>query len=188
MNPEARDILLICVETGCRQSEIYNTPIDDIDVDGQYPSFMLRPVVNVREIKNNASERVVPLVGVALSAMTRVAARGGFKRYAGSDNWSAAVNKYLRDRDALPSGHTIGGLRHSWEGRMRRAGIAVDERGVMMGHSVALIRDREEYGDITLAERHALALRVALDIADPVAHLGDEMVVAPRRSRRESRS
>nr|WP_299847945.1 DUF6538 domain-containing protein [uncultured Paracoccus sp.] len=183
MNPEARDILLICVETGCRQSEIYNTPLVDIDVHGDYPSFTLRPIIHVREIKNNASERVVPLVGVALSAMRRVVARGGFKRYIGRDTWSAAVNKYLRERNALPDGHSIGGLRHAWEGRMRRAGIAVDERGVMMGHSVALIRDREEYGDITLQERHALARRVVLDVADPVAHLGEDVVVASRHQR-----
>jgi len=183
LNPEARDILLVAVETGCRQSEIYNTPLADINIHNEYPHFLLRPVEGVREIKNTASERIVPLVGVALSAMRRIVARGGFKTYAGKDSWSAAVNKYLRERGALPEGHTIGGLRHAWEGRMRRAGIAVDERGVMMGHSVSLIRDREEYGDFTLEERLAFAQRVALDVADPVAHLGDGVKAAPRKRR-----
>lgn len=184
LNPEARDILLICVETGCRQSEIYNTPLADIHVQGPQPYFELRPTEGMRELKNSASERRVPLVGVALSAMKRVVKRGGFKAYAGKDSWSAAVNKYLRERGVMPDGHTIGGLRHAWEGRMRRAGIAIDERGIMMGHSVSLIRDREEYGDITLAERHEFARRVALDIADPVSHLGDRVIAAPRKRRK----
>lgn len=187
MNAEARDILLITVETGCRQSEIYNTPLSDIHIGGQYPYFKLRPVEGVREIKNGASERMVPLVGVALSAMRRVVKRGGFKAYAGKDTWSAAVNKYLRERGAMPEGHTIGGLRHAWEGRMKRAGISVDDRGVMMGHSVALIRDREEYGDLTLKERHDLAAMVQLDVEDPVAHLGDATVAAPRKKRGSAR-
>lgn len=181
LNPEARDILLVIVETGCRQSEIYNTPIQDIHLDDPHPHFIVRPVEGVREIKNAASERVVPLVGVALSAMRRVVARGGFKKYAGKDSWSAAVNGYLRGRGALPDGHTVGGLRHAWEGRMRRAGVSIDERGVMMGHSVSLIRDREEYGDITLAERHALAARLALDVPDPVNGMGDRVISASRR-------
>lgn len=63
--------------------------------------------------------------------------------YAGKSGWSALVNKYLRENQVLPSGHTIGGLRHSWEGRMRRAGIAIDDRGIMMGHRVTNIRNRE---------------------------------------------
>ncbi|MRX49458.1 tyrosine-type recombinase/integrase [Paracoccus sp. S-4012] len=187
LNPEARDILLICVETGCRQSEIYNTPLADIHVEAPHPYFELRPTEGARELKNSASERSVPLVGIALSAMKRVVKRGGFKAYNGKDSWSAAVNKYLRERGAMPDGHTIGGLRHAWEGRMRRAGIAIDDRGVMMGHSVALIRDREEYGDITLAERHSFAQRVALDIADPVAHLDDRVITAPRKRQKAAK-
>lgn len=183
LNPEARDILLICIETGCRQSEIYNTPLSDIHLESNHPYFELRPAEGVRELKNSASERRVPLVGVALSAMRRVVARGGFKTYAGKDSWSAAVNKYLRERGVLPDGHTIGGLRHAWEGRMRRAGIPIDERGVMMGHSVSLIRDREEYGDFTLQERYELAERLALDVEDPVAHLGDQVIAAPRKKK-----
>lgn len=183
LNAEARDIILICVETGCRQSEIYNTPLKDIHVSHEYPYFLLQPVLGTREVKNTASERIVPLVGIALSAMKRVVARGGFKTYAGKDGFSAAANKYLKERNILKDGYTIGGLRHSWEGRMRRIGIAIDERGIMMGHSVSLIRDREEYGDFTLKERHEFARRVMLDIEDPVAHLGDTAVAKPRKKR-----
>lgn len=176
LNAEARDIILICVETGCRQSEIYNTPLNDIHVKGKFPYFLLRPIVGQREVKNSASERIVPLVGIALSAMKRVVARGGFRRYAGKDSFSAAVNKYLKERGILKDGYTIGGLRHSWEGRMRRVGISIDERGVMMGHSVSLVRDREEYGDFTLEERHEFARKVMLDVDDPVAHLNDTTI------------
>lgn len=184
LNAEARDILLICVETGCRQSEIFNTPLDDIHLDHKYPHFYLQPILGIRELKNDASERHVPLVGVALSAMRRVVKRGGFKKYAGKSAWSPLVNKYIRENKILPEGYTIGGLRHSWEGRMRRAGVHTDDRGVMMGHSVANIRGREEYGDYLLQERYEIAQSLAFAIEDPVAHLGDSQ----RYSRKSGKS
>ena len=73
LNEQARDILLMSIETGCRQSEIHDLPSDAIVLDTPVP------FINVtnedgevkREVKNTSSFRRIPLVGVALSAARR---------------------------------------------------------------------------------------------------------------------
>ncbi|MBC58126.1 MAG: hypothetical protein CL814_14500 [Confluentimicrobium sp.] len=170
-NDEARDILLISVETGCRQSEICDLPPEAIVLDHPIPHLRLRfeEGENRREIKNTSSVREVPLVGVALAAAKRH--QDGFPRYRGKSGYSATMNNYLRNNGLLPSpAHTIGGVRHTWESRILAETKRMDVSGEMMGHSVKQIRNRPVYGDATpLEKRHALARKVMLPVP---AHLG----------------
>ncbi|MFC2968112.1 DUF6538 domain-containing protein [Acidimangrovimonas pyrenivorans] len=166
INLEARDILLISIETGCRQSEIYDLPPGAIVLDHPIPHLRIgfESGEYRREIKNAPSGRRVPLVGVALAAARRHP--DGFPRYRGTSGYSANINGRLRSRKLLPTpDHTIGGLRHTWESRLKKAGISQEDRGEMMGHSVKAIRDREVYGDeMTLQEKVRLANLVVLPV------------------------
>ena len=118
-------------------------------------------------MKNMPSHRKIPLVGVALAAARRHPQ--GFPRYRNKSSYSAAVNKYLRANDLLPAGVTIGGTRHTWESRMKRAGYDTDDRGELMGHSLKQRRGREVYGDdMALADRLSVAHKVMLAVP---AHL-----------------
>lgn len=173
LNTEARDVLLISVETGCRQSEIFNLPASAICLDTPVPHLN---VVNEasddpeerREVKNMPSHRQVPLVGVSLAAARRHPK--GFPRYRNKSSYSAAVNKYLKKNGLLPDGVTIGGIRHSWESRMKRAGYPLDDRGELMGHSLKARRGREVYGDaMTLGERQRIAEEIMLPVPDHLA-------------------
>jgi integrase len=170
LNAEARDILLISIETGCRQSEICDLPPDAIVLDANIPHLRLKNEEGAarRELKNPASHRLVPLVGVALAAARRHPQ--GFPRYRGKSGYSALINQYLRQHDLVPSPkHTAGGTRHSWESRLKAVLVAVDDRGEMMGHDVSTARDREWYGDeMPLEMKLELALKVALPVP---AHL-----------------
>lgn len=148
LNDEARDILTICAETGCRQTEIYDLPPSAIKLDADVPHILIsvEDGEHQREIKNKASRRPVPLVGVALAAMKRNP--NGFPRYRGKEGFSATVSKYFAENDMFPTPkHHVSSLRHSFESRMRRAGLNNEERGYMMGHSMKTIRGREVYGD-----------------------------------------
>ncbi len=170
-NDQARDILLISIETGCRQSEIHDLPPRAIVLDHPIPHLCVdfEDGDNRREIKNTSSKRHVPLVGVALAAAKRHP--GGFPRYRGKSTYSATMNKYLRGKGLLPSPeHTIGGVRHTWESRMEAETDRMDFRGEMMGHSVKKIRQRPVYGDSSpLGKRKALALAIMLSVPE---HLG----------------
>jgi integrase len=65
----------------------------------------------------------------------------------------------------LPDGITAGGLRHSWESRMKNAGYHSDDRGEMLGHSVQSIRNREHYGGaMSLARKADIAKSIAFPV------------------------
>lgn len=170
LNGEARDILLISIETGCRQAEIHDLASDAIVLDAAIPHLRIafEDGEEKREVKNTASVRLVPLVGVALAAARRHP--NGFLRYRYKRSYSALINGYLRDNGLMPSSkHTAGGTRHTWESRLKAARIPSDDRGEMMGHSVASARPRELYGDgMPLHMKLDLARKVALEVP---AHL-----------------
>lgn len=64
-HPEARAILFILIETGCRTSEILGLKGQDIILNEASPYIRVRPTPS-REVKSFAAERDIPLVGVAL--------------------------------------------------------------------------------------------------------------------------
>ncbi|MCR9108628.1 hypothetical protein [Marivita sp. XM-24bin2] len=96
---------------------------------------------------------LIPLVGVALAAARR------------------HPNGFPCDRGLVPTPkHTAGGLRHTWESRLKAARIPSDDRGEMMGHSVASARNRELYGDqMPLDKKLELAMSVALKVPEHLA-------------------
>ena len=154
LNQEASDIAIVSAVCGCRASEIYDLPPEDIFLDHEIPHISLRIVLDGpdrRELKGQASTRKVVLLGAALEAMKRHPE--GFSGYRGKANYSGPVNKYLRDNSLFPDvpadesrHHVISGLRHSFEDRMINAGIANEERAYLMGHSIGRVRGRPVYG------------------------------------------
>ncbi len=147
MNPQARDITLALVETGARQSEIADIPPHSIFLDATVPHIWVRRETGIwaREIKNRRSKRKIPLVGVALEAFRRNPE--GFPQYRHKGTYSATANKALHAHGALPEDVTIGGLRHSFEARLKDVLAENDDRAELMGHSVKKARGREVYGD-----------------------------------------
>lgn len=154
-NDELRDLIYVLAETGCRQSEVTDIPARSIFLDAEIPYIWIRHERgdDAREVKNKITPRQVPLLGAALEAMRRHPQ--GFPRYRGNGQFSAAANKYLKERGLLPAGVTIGGLRHSFETRLRDAGVPNDQRAELMGHSVKKARGREVYGDRLPLEKKA---------------------------------
>lgn len=145
MNEEARGIVLTLVETGARPSEIANLEPSAIRLSHKVPHLAIEPRADPddpREIKTQSSERLVPLVGVALAAMQRH--RGGFPRYRDRENdLSATLNKFFRTNGLFPTpGHKIYSFRHSMEDRMKEGGLDEELRRIVMGHSI----DRPRYG------------------------------------------
>ena len=167
LNEQARDIMLVILETGCRQSEIYNLTAEFIHLDAPIPHIDLKNVEGEREVKNKSAKRQIPLMGVALSAMRRNPT--GFPRYRGKDNFSAAVNKYMKENKLWPGdGYTIGGLRHSWEARAKSAGYSNEDRAYLMGHSVAIARGRPVYGsEDELPTKMDMMKDFVFDVVDP---------------------
>jgi integrase len=158
LNQEASDIAIVAAVCGCRASEIYDIPAEDIHLKAQIPHIKIRIVADgpeAREIKGSSSTREVVLLGAALDAMRRHP--NGFTRYRGKAAYSSDVNNFLRNNSLFPKlpenskeRYVISGTRHSFEDRMKHAGIGNEERAFLMGHSIGKVRGRPVYGS-TLA-------------------------------------
>lgn len=157
LNPEARAILLVMVNTGCRPSELAALSAKTIRLNHNVPHIAIEP--EDRQIKSRHARRVVPLLGVSLEAMR--AFPEGFPRYRKSSaSLSATVNKFLRENGLMESeDHTLYSLRHAFEDRMLAAGIDDRIRRDLFGHRLT----RERYGDgASLEQQQALLQPTAL--------------------------
>ena len=141
LNIEARCIVLVMVETGMRPSEIANLLPIHIFLDEKVPYVDVKP--QGRKLKNKPSRRTMPLVGVALKAMQKCPK--GFPTYRGrGGQLSRDVNEFLTDAGLLPTpGHSLYGLRHSFEDRLTALDAPDKVIGRLMGHKGY----REKYGD-----------------------------------------
>lgn len=145
MNSEARGALLALIETGARPSEICNLTADMIVLEHEIPHLKIEPrddPDDPREIKTDSSVRTVPLIGVALEVFKKHP--NGFPRYKDKeDTLSGALMAYFHENKLFPTDkHKIYSLRHSFEDRMKDAGLEDELRRILMGHTV----DRPKYG------------------------------------------
>jgi integrase len=131
LNRDARCILLIMINTGARPSELAALTRAQIHLEANVPHISIEPVE--RQLKSANARRIIQLCGVSLESMRECP--GGFPRYSDSSaSLSATVNKYLRHHGLMETPeHTMYGLRHSFEDRIRRD---------LMGHALG----RERYG------------------------------------------
>lgn len=152
LNAEARDVLLVMVNTGARPNEILGAALADFALADRVPHLDICEN-ETRAVKTETSPRKIPLLGVSLDAAKRIVARGGIGRYRDkSDSWSAATNKFLAENGLRETPkHTAYSLRHSFEDRMTEAGVDDRIRAELMGHKYA----RPDYGRGGSMERRA---------------------------------
>lgn len=155
LNPEARRIVYLIIETGLRLSEACALGESAIHLDTEIP--FVQVLDDKQETKTAGSVRTVPLVGVALLAMR--AQPLGFPRYRNKPNQlSAVVGKVFAKRGLRPGGksQTLYSLRHSLIDRLRAVEAPRDIQEDILGH-VHL------YGEGTsLEHRHRWLQRIAL--------------------------
>jgi integrase len=142
LTEELQLITYILIETGCRHGEVINLRPEDILLDAKVPHIRIAERED-REFKTDeATLREIPLVGVALEAAKR--APQGFPKYHDKSNsFSAALGAAFDRRGLFESPrHVIYSFRHSFEDRMKEAGIDFELRCLLMGHD----NKRPEYG------------------------------------------
>jgi integrase len=142
LNPEARGIIYLMVETGLRPSEACNILPENIVLDTNIPHVKILP--KNRELKTKESAREIPLIGCALMAMR--ANPNGFPRYIDKEaSLSALLGKAFRARKLFPTdNHKVYSLRHTFKDRLRPVVEAKDEFiNKMMGHAC----DEPKYGE-----------------------------------------
>lgn len=132
LNDEARALIYIMADTGCRVSEVIGLLPEDIFLDADIPYIWVRPN-DKRTLKTAQSKRQIPLVGAALAGARMVPA--GFPRYDIADSVSGLVNQYFEKNGLKPSpNHTLYSLRHAFKDRLRDAGAPEEVIDNLMGH------------------------------------------------------
>jgi integrase len=139
------DLVLVCIDTGARPSEIIRTPENDLYPAASIPYIDIR-AGNGRAIKNKFSERKIPLVGVALEAMQRNPK--GFSQFRQNHEYvRRQINDWLRSLQpdiADEEKKTLYCLRHTFKDRLLRvSGIHQETIDYLMGHNPK----KENYGD-----------------------------------------
>ena len=156
LDPEARAIILVMINTGARPSEIAALQAATILLDGGVPHIRIEP--DGRKLKTKHARRVIPLTGVSLEALK--SHRVGFPRYRAQEGLSKVVNDYLTAHGLRETpAHSLYSLRHSFEDRMLKAGVDERIRRDLMGHRLG----RERYGEgADLEHLHNLLQAIAL--------------------------
>ena len=128
-----------------RLSEAAGLIKDDVCLDHEHPHIVLK-VHPWRRLKTKGSERIIPLAGHALWAISQ--AQNGtqsqflFPRYCSesgckSNSASAALNKWLSSR--VPYGCVVHSFRHSFRDRLRNAEAPTDMIDQLGGWSLKSI-------------------------------------------------
>ena len=134
--------------TGMRISELAGLRLDDVVLEPEVdpvtgeciPHVLIQPN-EVRGLKNKASKRIVPLVGVSLESFQtayKLAEEDGhdyllpdYAEAGGGDSLGAAVNKRIKEFGG-PHSHTF---RHHLTDRLRLHGVSNELGGSITGHA-----------------------------------------------------
>ena len=126
IDDDIRWLVALVSDTGMRLAEAAGLSVSDFNLQGDIPFVEVRPHP-WRSLKTSASQRVIPLTGMALWAVNRILQEAGtsnhaFPRYnngsrTSANSASAAINKWLRNY--VPEGCTMHSFRHSMRDRLR---------------------------------------------------------------------
>lgn len=159
LDEEAKNILLVCTNTGARPIEIVNLVKEDIILEEPIPYIHIRPRQGY-SLKTRESERKMPLVGLALKAFK--AYPNGFSKYYGkSDKLTSTINKWLSKNNLRPTQkHSLYSLRHSFQDRMNALELNDRIQCQLMGHKF----NRPKYGEGALLG-HLYKIMQEIDIS-----------------------
>ncbi len=171
-NTTSHLIAKILLNTGMRISELAVSKVSDVYLVDNKGSPLAIPFISVvennyRTLKNQGSERNIPLVGVSLEAIREAVKQAGkdeylFQQYAkkaGGTNASSAVNAALDFVDI--NSHEF---RHYLATRMREAMIPVDVRETITGHCSKGSSEFKGYGEgYKLEQLHPVLMKIAIN-------------------------
>ena len=119
-------LLAIILDTGMRLGEAVGLRKSDVDLDAAYPVVHIIPHA-MRRLKTRESERVVPLVGMALMAARILLSQNTQSQFlfpaynkslqSNANSASATLNKWMKNNSL--ENYTVHSLRHSFRDRLR---------------------------------------------------------------------
>ena len=153
-NKDPYFVFVLLYLTGARLAEITGLKRTDVFLDSRLPHIWIRPN-DVRRLKNDWSERQMPLCPAAQGVLHVAAKQSGehdylFERYIegrGPDRASAwlmkTIRKYTKDKKI-----TLHSLRHNFRDRIRLHGIPMERGKALEGRRLSL-GEEANYGSVS---------------------------------------
>ncbi|WP_339744161.1 DUF6538 domain-containing protein [uncultured Maricaulis sp.] len=171
-DPNTRHILTLLKYTGCRPMEIGGLSKSEVYLDQEVPAIRVRWTAD-RRLKTAMAERVVPLIGPAITAAREALSTASDQHlfpqlYRDTERLSQTLNKAIRAAGVphAPDRLVAYSFRHSMKEAMRLAEVPEETQDAIMGHS------RKNVGaGYGAAKRPLGVLKDALERSIP--HLGD---------------
>ena len=164
--PQIQSLAHLMLETGLRVNECCGLKVEDVVLDAETP-YVIVQKNPFRRLKTTSSRRYIPLVGVALNAMTRECEGKEFKEWifpsyideaaqtTKNTSASAAVNKRIRAvlGQGAPTCHSF---RHSFNSRLRNVECPKDIRDELGGWASSVSDRYGSPADIKIKQRYLL--------------------------------
>ena len=136
-------LVRLLVNTGMRPVEAIGLLPEDIILDHEVPHVHIRKNA-IRGLKTDHSERLVPLLGVSLSAGRALATRGGWGKRVGKNMYATTVvNRCFRETGLVTDKRqSLYSLRHWFQDQLTKRDVVDRAQAQLMGHKF----HRPKYG------------------------------------------
>lgn len=146
-NEQVKLVALLMAHTGCRTMEAAGLTVGEVKLNANIPHIQLRHN-HIRTLKNDASERDLPLVGNALEELRSYLSNHEkadqpeaplFSRYGrdgGMDSLSQILNRVIREKMGIADGALVAySTRHTMKDKLRAIQTPEHIQHALMGHA-----------------------------------------------------
>ncbi len=143
LKPHLQALIRIMINTGARPSELLGLELCDFNLDAEIPHIHIRSN-KIHALKTPHSERLIPLVGVSLSAAREIVTGGGWGKWAGKNMYATTmISKHFRKSGLVPDKtQSLYSLRHWFQDQLTKNDVVDRAQAQLMGHKF----QRPKYG------------------------------------------
>lgn len=143
LSPEFVLLFKLLINTGMRPVEAIGLELGDILLEDEVPHVHVRKNA-VRGLKTDHSERLLPLLGVSLTAAGELVAAGGWGKRLGKNMYATSIiNRNLRDSGIVTDKRqSLYSLRHWFQDQLTKRDVVDRAQAQLMGHKF----QRPKYG------------------------------------------
>lgn len=136
-------LVRLLINNGMRPVEAIGLELDDILLEDEVPHVHVRKNA-VRGLKTDHSERLLPLLGVSLTAAEELVAAGGWGKRLGKNMYATSIiNRNLRDSGIVTDKRqSLYSLRHWFQDQLTKRDVVDRAQAQLMGHKF----QRPKYG------------------------------------------
>jgi len=143
IHPDFQRLFRMLVNTGMRPVEAVGLELEDIILEHEVPHVHVRKNA-ARGLKTDHSERLLPLLGVSLTAAQDLVTVGGWGKRLGKNMYAtSAINKGLRSSGIVTDKRqSLYSLRHWFQDQLTKRDVIDRAQAQLMGHKF----QRPKYG------------------------------------------